>query len=117
MTVVGNGYEALEALRGEHGHVPLPRPYIVLLDLNLPLMNGIEFLQQLRLDQELKSSVVFVVTTSDSHADMAAAYSFQVAGYFLKSSVERVSFNLPQMMKQYWRMVELPADKRPPRMS
>jgi CheY-like chemotaxis protein len=110
ITVVGNGLEALDALRGEHGRERLPRPYIILLDINLPLMNGIEFLQHLRQDRQLRSSVVFVLSTSSDEADIVAAYKSQVAGYFLKTQIAAGVFALPEMMKTYWRMVAFPAD-------
>jgi CheY-like chemotaxis protein len=110
ITVVGNGLEALDALRGENGRERLPRPYIILLDINMPTMNGLEFLQHLRQDPQLKSSVVFVLTTSSNEADMIAAYKNQVAGYFLKTKIAEGVFGLPQMMKNYWRMVEFPTD-------
>jgi len=113
ITVVGNGFEALATLRGERGHVRLPRPYVILLDLNLPQMNGIEFLRELRRDQQLKYSVVFVLTTSANQGDMNDAYNFWIAGYFLKSSVDQDKSNLPRLMTNYWRMVELPPDRRP----
>ena len=110
VTVAGNGFEALDALCGENGHERLPRPYIILLDINMPKMNGIELLRELRHDPELKSSVVFVLTTSKNEADMLAAYNAQVAGYFLKAKIGEGVFALPEMMKSYWRMVEFPTN-------
>lgn len=110
VTVVGDGLEALDVLRGQNGRERLPRPYIILLDLNMPRMNGIEFLQKIRRDPELKTSVVFVLTTSDNDSDMIAAYNLHVAGYFLKRTLGQQVFDLPQMMQNYWRIVELPTD-------
>ena len=110
ITRASDGYEAFDRLRGENGCERLPRPYIILLDLNLPRMNGLEFLRQLRTDKELKSSVVFVLTTSRDEQDMVAAYNLQVAGYFLKTAVGEGFFNLPRMMETYWRIVEFPAN-------
>jgi CheY-like chemotaxis protein len=108
MTTVHDGQEALDALRGAHGYEPVPRPCIILLDLNMPRMSGLEFLHELRRDPQLKSSVVFVLTTSSSEADMVAAYNLHVAGYFLKSLVGEEVLNLPRMMSNYWRMVVFP---------
>jgi CheY-like chemotaxis protein len=108
VTVVSNGVEALNALRGEHGHERIPRPYIILLDINMPLMNGLEFLQAIRADDELRTSVVFVLTTSDAQSDMVAAYQNQVAGYFLKKDAAYSLFGLPTLIKNYWRVMEFP---------
>ena len=83
ITIVENGYEALNVLRGEGGYARLPRPYIILLDINMPRMNGLEFLRAIRQDEELQRSIVFVLTTSKNEEDIVAAYSAQVAGYFL----------------------------------
>jgi CheY-like chemotaxis protein len=108
ITVAADGVEALKILRGEDGYGRLSRPYIILLDIQMPRMNGIDFLHTIRRDPELKSSVVFVLTTSDNQEDMEAAYSEQVAGYFLKKKVGQAFFALPDLMKNYWRMVEWP---------
>src|SRR5690349_16771786 len=79
-----DGIEALAFLRGDQQSNPLPRPYIILLDLNMPRMNGLEFLRAIRQDAALKSSVVFILTTSNREEDKWAAYNDQVAGYILK---------------------------------
>jgi CheY-like chemotaxis protein len=84
--IARNGVEALELLRGSGGQPRLPRPYLILLDINMPRMNGIEFLQEVRKDDELRRSIVFVLTTSDNDDDKLAAYNEQVAGYLLKSN-------------------------------
>ena len=83
LTRVANGIEALNVLRGEGGYARLPRPYIILLDINMPRMNGIEFLAAIRQDEELQRSIVFVITTSSQDEDKMAAYNKQIAGYIL----------------------------------
>jgi len=82
-----NGQEALHMLRGEQGYDPLPSPFIILSDLNMPQMNGHELLKTLRADNVLKRSIVFVLTTSQKDEDIIMAYDSQVAGYFLKSTL------------------------------
>jgi CheY-like chemotaxis protein len=79
--VASNGLEALEQLRGNM--IPRDRR-IVLLDLNMPKMNGIEFLQELRRDPELRVTPVVVLTTSNDERDRIEAYNLNVAGYLLK---------------------------------
>lgn len=109
-TIVPDGIEAFNALRGEGGQQRLPRPYLILLDINMPRMNGVEFLQTLRQDEELKQSIVFVITTSNRDEDVVAAYNEQIAGYILKSRVGEDFVNLIAMLDMYWRIVEFPSE-------
>src|SRR5262245_48351825 len=77
--VAQNGLEALEMLRNG----ALPTRHLVLLDLNMPKMNGIEFLRELRADPNLQSTSVVVLTTSNEDRDRIEAYKLNVAGYLL----------------------------------
>ncbi len=108
ISVASNGLEALHMLRGENGHERLVKPYMVLLDLNLPRLNGIEFLTELRRDPELKSTIVFVLTTSKDEEDRGAAYDLNVAGYMVKSEIGRDFMKLVSMLDHYWRVIEFP---------
>jgi CheY-like chemotaxis protein len=103
-----DGLEALAMLRGDDGHTAVPRPFIVLLDLNMPRMNGIEFLQAVRKDPDHAGSVVFVLTTSKQDEDRLRAYGLGAAGYILKDNVGDDFINLVTMLEHYWRVVELP---------
>jgi CheY-like chemotaxis protein len=105
--VASDGVEALRILRGE-GVAPLPRPYLILLDINLPRMNGLEFLRALRADPELRDSVVFVLTTSQRDEDRLASYDLNVAGYMVKSDVGAGFLGMVELLDHYWRVVELP---------
>ncbi len=77
-----NGIEALEMLRKPSGLTLLPDA--ILLDLNMPKMNGIEFLKALRKDENLKNINVFVMTTSGDEADRKATEQLGVSGYLIK---------------------------------
>lgn len=80
-----NGIEALEILRGSENHAPIdPLPDVILLDLNMPKMNGIEFLKVLRSDEKLKNIKVFVMTTSGEEADRRTTEQLGISGYLIK---------------------------------
>jgi CheY-like chemotaxis protein len=111
LTRVADGIEALALLRGEEQNRTLSSPYIILLDINMPRMNGHEFLMALREDKALHNCVVFVLTTSDSDRDIDQAYSQNVAGYILKSRVGEDFSNLTGLIDHYWRYIELPRIK------
>ena len=103
--VAGDGIEGLELLRS--GKIPRERR-LVLLDLNMPRMNGIEFLRALRADEELHLTPVVVLTTSDDERDKINAYDLNVAGYLLKP-VTFVNFvEAMAALNKYWTLVELP---------
>ena len=100
-----DGLEAIELLRSGQ----IPTPYIILLDLNMPRMNGLEFLEELRSDPQLTQSVVFVLTTSKTDEDILAAYKEHVAGYLLKQRMDNDFLQVVSLLNHYWRIVEIPA--------
>ena len=103
--VAGDGIEALAMLRSDQ--IPRDRR-LVLLDLNMPRMNGIEFLRELRADATLHGTPVVVLTTSDDERDKINAYNLNVAGYLLKP-VTFVNFvEAMAALNKYWTLVELP---------
>ena len=108
ITVAHDGIEALEILRGENGHEKLPKPHLILLDLNMPRMNGIEFLEAIRADEDLKGSVVFMVTTSKADEDKARAYGHNVAGYIVKQDPANTFMEAVALLEHYWKIVEFP---------
>jgi len=103
-----NGIEALECLRGENGHEKVPSPCLVLLDLNMPRMGGIEFLGELRNDPALRRTVVVVMTTSEAEEDRVRAYDKNVAGYVLKHRPGQSFLDSIGMLQHYWRTIEFP---------
>lgn len=102
-----DGQEALNLLRAGE----IPAPFIILLDLNMPRMNGLEFLEALRSDPTLTHAVVFVLTTSKSDEDLVAAYRKHVAGYVFKQHMDRDFLEVIGLVEHYWRLVELPVAK------
>jgi len=105
-----DGIEALEMLRGTNGRPRLPRPYLILLDLNMPRMDGIELLHELRKDEELKKSIVFIMTTSGADEDKVKAYNLGVAGYILKTNPANAFLEATALLDSYWRVVEFTAN-------
>ena len=101
-----DGIEGLEMLRAK----AVDQPYMVLLDLNMPRMNGIEMLRELRRDADLRGTVVFVLTTSDEDRDKLATYNEHIAGYIVKTKFDTGFDELLQLLEHYWRLVELPVN-------
>ena len=96
--VARNGREALKMLRGEGVPKIAPAPKVILLDINMPKMNGIEFLTELRHDPEFSHIPVFIMTTSNEETDRIAAQKLQVSGYILKPlSFENFDNNLSSL--------------------
>jgi CheY-like chemotaxis protein len=103
-----DGREGLMILRDQHPQQHLKKPYLVLLDLNMPNMNGFEFLNEVRSDTALKDTVVFVLTTSSADADRNKAYNENVAGYMVKSAVGPQFKKLALLLENYAQSVVLP---------
>lgn len=103
--VASDGHEGLAILRGQE----LPRERrLVLLDINMPRMNGIEMLREVRADPALQMTSVVMLTTSNDDRDRIESFRLNVAGYLLKP-VTFVSFvELMVALNRYWTLVEFP---------
>jgi CheY-like chemotaxis protein len=106
----GNGLEALEILRPQDGQPPVvpESRRLILLDLNMPKMGGLEFLQVLRSDPELKAIPVIILTTSDEDRDLVEAYNLNVAGYVVKPVTFSKFAEVIATLNNYWKLCEMP---------
>jgi CheY-like chemotaxis protein len=101
---VENGEEALAYLRDS----ARKRPCLILLDLNMPVMNGIEFLQVVKTEPELKRTPVVVLTTSDEQKDKVESFELGVAGYMRKPVDYQQFVDIIRTINAYWTISELP---------
>jgi CheY-like chemotaxis protein len=107
--VAVNGVEALAMLRGKEMPKLLPgQRRLILLDLNMPKMGGIEFLRELRADPELRSLPVIVLTTSNEDKDKVEAYNLNVAGYIIKPVTFNKFVEAMATLNKYWMLSEMP---------
>lgn len=108
--VAFNGLEALKMLRGDNGNSPqIPKQRrIILLDLNMPRMGGLEFLQELRADSKLRAIPVIILTTSNEDKDRIEAYKLNVAGYLLKPVKFSQFSEAMATLNKYWSLCEIP---------
>jgi CheY-like chemotaxis protein len=107
--IANNGLEALAMLRGEPGKTSIipPDRRIILLDLNMPEMNGLEFLQELRSDATIKHIPVVVFTTSNEERDRIETYCLNIAGYILKPATFDCLVQIVMTLNSYWISCEM----------
>lgn len=103
-----DGIEAMAMLRGDGKYIPPLQPCVLIVDINMPRMSGIELIRNIRNDSNLKNMVVFILTTSNSAVDKMAAYDLSIAGYILKEKVGKSFADLTTFLEQYVKMIELP---------
>ena len=100
--VATDGVEAMAFLRHEGGHVDAPRPDIILLDLNLPRMDGREVLAQIKADDDQKTIPIVILTTSDSETDIVRSYQLH-ANCYLNKPVQFEEFeSLVKSINDFW---------------
>ena len=109
LTCVTDGVEALEVLRGTGGRAMVPQPCIVIVDINMPRMNGFQMMQEMRSDPHMRNNVIFMLTTSAGDPDRRLAYELQAAGYFLKKHTA----DFVQLLGQYCRLNVFPEKRIP----
>jgi CheY-like chemotaxis protein len=99
-----DGQAALETLRAESDN----HPCVILLDLNMPIMNGIEFLKIVKSDNEMRRIPVIVLTTSQDECDKVKSFQLSVAGYIVKPNDYEKFIEVIRTLNQYWTLSELP---------
>jgi CheY-like chemotaxis protein len=105
LVLAENGEDALAYLQDSNNE----RPCIILLDLNMPIMNGLEFLRIVKADSGFKRFPVIVLTTSDEEDDKLDSFNLGVAGY-IRKPVEYLKFvEIMQTIDFYWTVSEVPA--------
>ena len=108
ITRFGDGRMAIDALRSAWGSQLHTEPHVILLDLNMPRMNGLAFLDELRKEPVLRRSIVFALTGSDLEEDKAAAYDRRVAGYLVKPHLGHDYSSLRELLDVYYQAIEFP---------
>jgi CheY-like chemotaxis protein len=105
-----NGEEALTYLRDPEK----PKPCVILLDLNMPRMNGVEFMRVIKADPALKKIPVVVLTTSKDDRDIVDSYRLSAAGYIIKPVDYKKFVEAIRTIDMYWTISELPAEQMEP---
>lgn len=107
-TRFADGRMAIDALRSAWGSQLQAEPHVILLDLNMPRMNGLAFLDELRKEPVLRRSIVFALTGSELEEDKAAAYDRRVAGYLVKPHLGHDYSALRELLDVYYQAIEFP---------
>lgn len=105
-----NGEEALDYLRNEENR----RPCVILLDLNMPKMNGVEFMKAVKADAILKRIPIVVLTTSRDDRDIVESYKLSAAGYIVKPVDYKKFVEAIRTIDVYWTISELPQEQYEP---
>ena len=105
LVVAHDGVEAWEILQD------LPRPYLIITDINMPRMNGIELLRKIRQSEHHRDAIVFALTTSNDEQDKIDAYQLNVAGYMLKTDMGTSFQRAIALIDNYWKVVEFPGQE------
>ena len=104
LVIMKNGEEALHYLKNPETE----NPCIILLDLNMPKMNGLEFLNIIKKDDQFKKIPVIILTTSDQEQDKVESFKLGVAGYMIKPVGYQKFVEAIRTIDLYWTLSELP---------
>ncbi|MGK7926339.1 MAG: response regulator [Spirulina sp.] len=111
MMNVNDGIEAIAYLRQEQNYASVPRPDLILLDLNLPKKNGREVLAEIKTDPDLKRIPVLVLSTSKNEDDILASYALHANCYLNKANNLQQLFEVVRKIEEFWLMTAiLPSD-------
>jgi CheY-like chemotaxis protein len=108
VTIARDGVEGWEFLQSCVTTNRENTPNLVILDINMPRMNGLELLTKIRADKNLNHLIIFVLTTSNDEKDKFEAFNMNVAGYMLKSDMGNSFIRAVELIDSYWRVVEFP---------
>lgn len=109
LLIARDGLEALNKLQGNAGVTKYDiQPKLILLDIKMPKMNGIDFVKAVRKDPSLSSILIFVLTTSNNERDIETLYNLKISGYFLKPVEFTESIKIIQVLKDFWCRLRLP---------
>lgn len=108
VTIARDGVEGLDFLENCVANDRDATPNLVILDINMPRMNGLELLTKIRANRNLNHLIVFVLTTSNDEKDKFEAFNMNVAGYMLKSDMGNSFIRAVELIDSYWRVVEFP---------
>lgn len=106
--VARDGVEALDILYGRTGHEKMPIPKFIFLDINMPRMNGIDFLKEIRKDSTFNKVLVFVLTSSQNEKDILLSHDLNIAGYLVKSTDLSDLVEVIEHLLNYINTIQLP---------
>jgi CheY-like chemotaxis protein len=106
LVAAGDGEQALAYLRDDGN----AKPCVILLDLNMPKMNGIEFMRIIKADEVLQRIPIIVLTTSNSDQDISKSFELGAAGYMLKSVDYKKFIEIIKTIDLYWTLSKLPSN-------
>lgn len=109
-----DGFEALDILNNSDAEKQVQDPFVILLDINMPRMNGHEFLKELRASAHLSSARVVVVTTSNNPKDIELAYGRYASGYVVKPGGTAEMTEVIKSLHKYWGVCEQPVSMGTP---